>query len=106
MTELLHDHPTGASNGGSGPFRIFRRAGEITLAGEKIEWAYFSIDRADLATQITVDAIEIEIAFENPRSAPFVGPQRFMRASLRALRRDQAGHQRGADFAAMDVGAI
>ena len=49
MAELLHDGDTGAPDSGSGPFSIFRRAGEIILAGEQKERAYFSIDLPDLS---------------------------------------------------------
>jgi hypothetical protein len=51
---------------GGGPFTIFRCTGEIILAGERIQWAYFSIDFLDPAAQNRVDAVEIEVALEDP----------------------------------------
>ena len=80
--------------------------GKILLAREQIESAYFSIDPLDPSAQIAIDAVKIEIALEDAGAALLVGPQCFHACTFRALRRDQAGHQRGADFAAMDVGAV
>src|SRR3954452_20992271 len=98
MTELLHDNDTGAGYRGGGPSCILRRAGEIILAGEQKQRAYFSIDLLDPAAQIAIDPIEIEVAFENARTALLVSPQRLGPRTGRALRRDQARYQRGADF--------
>ena len=42
----------------------------------------------------------------NTPGPPCVHPQRLVPADGRALRRDQAGDQRGADLAAMDVGPV
>src|SRR5882672_6543752 len=106
MTELLHDGDTGAGDRGGGPLGIFRRAGEIILAGEQKQRTYFSINPPDPATQVAVDPVEIEVALEDAGTALFVGPQRLHPRRGRALRRNQAGDQRGADFAAMDVGAV
>src|SRR5260370_5825331 len=106
MSELLHDGDTGAGDRGGGPLGIFRRAGEIILAGEQKQRTYFSIDLLDPAAQVAVDSIEIEVAFKYAGTALLVGPQRLGPRTGRALRRDQAGYQRGADFASMDIGAI
>ena len=59
--------------------------------------------RCDLAAQVAVDAIEIEVALEHARAALLVGPQRLVARGFRALRSDQSGDQRGADLAAMNV---
>jgi hypothetical protein len=53
---------------------IFRRAGEIILAGEQKERAYFSIDPLDPATQVAVDPIEIKVPLEHARPALLAGP--------------------------------
>ena len=60
----------------------------------------------DLLAQVAVDAIEIEIALEHAGAALHVHPQRLVAADRRAVRRDQAGDQRGADLAAMHVGPV
>ena len=54
--------------------RFFRRAGEIILAGEQKERAYFSIDPLDPATQVAVDPIEIKVPLEHARPALLAGP--------------------------------
>src|SRR4029078_9686078 len=74
MTELLHDGDAGAGNGGRGSLRIFRRAGEIILAGEQKQRAYFSIEPLDLPPEIAVDPVKIEVSLEHARPALLVGP--------------------------------
>src|SRR5262245_24964793 len=101
MTELLHDGDAGACDGGRGALCVFRRTGEIILAREQEERAYFSIDLPDLSPEIAVDPVEIEVSLEHPRPALLVRPQRLGPGTGWALRRHQAGHQRGADFPAM-----
>src|ERR1700754_1035917 len=106
VSHFFHDTDTGAGNRGCSAFGVFRRAGEIILAGEQIERAYFSIDLCDTAAQIADHPVEIKVALEHARPALLVGPQRLPARSLRALRRDQPRDQRGADFAAMHVGPV
>src|SRR6476661_1691370 len=74
MAELLHDGDGGAPDRGGGPFGVFGRAGEIILAGEQKEWAYFSIDLLDPSPQVAVNPIEIQIPLENTRPALLVSP--------------------------------
>src|SRR3981081_1786411 len=100
MTELFHDGDAGVRNRGGGPLGIFRRAGEIILAREQIKRTYPGIDRLDPAAQVAIDAIEVQIALEDARTALLVGPQRFVSRDFGPLRRDQAGHPRRAAFAA------
>ena len=93
----------GAGNLRRRPQRVLGGAGEVVLAGQQIERADAGIDRLHLLAQVTVDAIEIEIAFEDAGPALHVHPQRLVAADRRALRCDQAGDQRRAHLAAMDV---
>ena len=106
MAEPLHDRDMGAPDRGRRALGIFRRAGEIIFAGEQKQRQTLVSIVLDPAAQIAVDPIEIKIALEDAGSALLVAPQRLGPRRLRALRRDQTRHQRGADFAAMNVGTV
>src|SRR5206468_6272910 len=81
-------------------------AGEIILAGEQIERAYFSIDFGDPAAQIAIHPVKIKVALEHARPTLLVSPQRLAARGIGALWRNEPGDQRGADFAAMHVGTV
>src|SRR3989337_28046 len=75
MADLLHDRHARARNLLRGAERVFRRAGEVVFAGEKIERAPGGVDLADAVAEVTIGAVEEEVALEDARAALHVHPQ-------------------------------
>src|ERR1700730_15086663 len=65
MSELFHNDDFGTVDSGCRAHRIVGRAGEIILAGQQEQWAAAGVDRGNAPPQITVNAIEIQIALED-----------------------------------------
>src|ERR1700689_4628377 len=106
MTELLHDGDMSALDGSPRTDRIPRRAGKIVFPGKQIKRTGGRVDPFDAAAQVAIDPIEVKIALEHAWPALLVAPQCLPACDFRALRGDQAGHQRRPDFATMDVGPV
>jgi hypothetical protein len=67
MAEALHDGDLAARNASGDRERFLRRAGIVVLTGQQEQRAALGIDLADAASDVAVELVEIEIAFEDPR---------------------------------------
>src|SRR5262249_5936760 len=64
VAPLLHYCHLRATDRLGGEQRVFGGAGEVVLAGEQIQRAASGVDSAQLAAQISIDPIEVQIALE------------------------------------------
>ena len=106
MAAFLHDHRLGPVDGGGRALGILRGAGIVVLAGQQVERAAAGVDQMGAVAVVGILAVEVEVAFEDPRPALHVAPQGLPAVLVRRLRRHQAGDHGGADLAAMDVAAV
>jgi hypothetical protein len=67
MAEALHDGDLAALNAVGDRERFLRRAGIVVLTGQQEQRAALGIDLADAASDVAVELVEIEIAFEDTR---------------------------------------
>jgi hypothetical protein len=65
MAEALHDGDLAALNASGDRKRFLRRAGIVVLAGQQEQRAALGIDLADAASDVAVELVETEIAFED-----------------------------------------
>src|SRR4051812_728841 len=105
MAEILHDHGlrAGATRDLEG---ALGGAGIIVLASEQIERAAARVDLVELARDVAIDHVEVQVALEHAGPALHVVPQRFPAAFLRRGRCNQARHDAGRDLAAVHVGPM
>jgi len=64
------------------------------------------VDAVELATQIAVNAVKVQIAFEHAGATLHIMPQRFPTLGLGRLWRYEAGYGPGRDLAAMHVWSV
>ena len=106
VAERLHHGHLDALDALGSAQRVLGRAGEIVLAGEQVKRAGGRIDAVDLAAQITVDAIEVQVTLEHAGAAGLIHPERLVTAGSGTLRRHHTGHECRANFAAVHIGAM
>src|SRR5260370_2686162 len=106
MPEALHDGDFAPLDAACNAERFLRRAGIVVFAGQQKQRAAAGVDLRDAASYVAVELVEIQIAFEDARTTLHVMPQRLPALRIGRVWPDQSGNDGGADFAAMDVGAV
>src|SRR6266404_7732612 len=103
MADAGHNLQLGTGNEPGQLLAILRRARIVILTRQQEKRAFGRINPMNLLADIAFCLVVVQIAFEDPRSALHVVPQRLPAILLLHTWSDEAGHNAGANFAAMDI---
>src|SRR3984893_5444846 len=106
MPEALHDGDFAPPDAAGHAERFLRGAGIVVFAGQQKQRAAAGVDLRDTASDVAVELVEIQIAFEDARTTLHVVPQRLPARRIGRIGPDQSGNDGGTDFAAVDVGTV